>query len=142
MTVPKRKADSTRSANSANGQQNATGPRPGYVVITVNGVQVEVSAKLQEAVNRAIQAARQPLPPEMTTTQAAEFLGVSRPFIIKLIDRGELPCRKVGKHRRIPSQALRDYREKWFRRAMAAADEITRASQELGLYDEPPRKMP
>ncbi len=142
MSTPKPKADSTRPADLTNGQQAMPGSQPGKVVITVNGVRVEISAKLQEAVDRAIRVARQPLPPEMTTTQAAEFLGVSRPFIIKLTNRGELPFRKVGKRRRIPSEALRDYREKWFRRAMAAADEITRASQELGLYDDPPPKMP
>jgi excisionase family DNA binding protein len=76
-----------------------------------------------------------PLPPEMTTTQAAEFLDVSRPFVIKLVRRRELPCRMVGKHRRIPSAALVEYREKMFRQARSAADEMARASQELGLYE-------
>jgi excisionase family DNA binding protein len=72
----------------------------------------------------------------MTTTQAAEFLDVSRPFVIKLIERGELPRRMVGKHRRIPSGALLAYREKMFQRARSAADETTRLAQDVGLYDE------
>jgi excisionase family DNA binding protein len=86
----------------------------------------------------------QPLPTEMTTTQAAEFLDVSRPFVIKLIKQQVLPCRMVGKHRRIPSTALVAYREKMFRQAKAAADEMTQLSQELGLYDleGPPPKTP
>jgi excisionase family DNA binding protein len=71
----------------------------------------------------------------MTTTQAAEFLDVSRPFVIKLIKRGELPCRMVGKHRRIPSDALVEYREKMFQRARIVADEMAQASQDLGLYE-------
>ena len=74
-------------------------------------------------------------PAEMTTNQAAEFLDVSRPFVIKLIERRELPCRMVGKHRRIPSAALRDYREKMYRQAKTAADEMTDLSQAVGLYD-------
>jgi len=74
----------------------------------------------------------------MTTTQAAEFLDVSRPFVIKLIKRGELPCRMVGKHRRIPTEALQEHREKMFQRAKQAADEMAQASQEMELYKEPP----
>jgi excisionase family DNA binding protein len=42
----------------------------------------------------------------MTTDQAVEFLEVSRPFVIRLVQRGELPCRLVGKHRRNPSEAV------------------------------------
>jgi excisionase family DNA binding protein len=77
----------------------------------------------------------------MTTTQAAEFLDVSRPFVIKLVQRGELPCRMVGKHRRIPSDAVVKYRDFMFQQASKAADEMTRMAQEAGLYDEyAPRK--
>jgi excisionase family DNA binding protein len=78
----------------------------------------------------------------MTTTQAAEFLDVSRPFVIKLVQRKELPCRMVGKHRRIPTDALLQYKEKMFQQAKTAADEMAQLSQDLGLYDaeEPPTK--
>jgi excisionase family DNA binding protein len=96
---------------------------------------------LEAAVNRTRQELLRQLPKEMTTTQAAEFLDVSRPFLVKLVERGELPCRMVGTHRRIPSQALAEYRTKMFRAASAAADEMARISQDLGLYESetPPR---
>ncbi|HEV3255539.1 MAG TPA: helix-turn-helix domain-containing protein [Gemmataceae bacterium] len=110
----------------------------GQVEITVNGVRIEVSPELEAAVYRAYQGLAQPLPREMTTTQAAEFLDVSRPFVIKLIKRGELPCRLVGKHRRVPSDALLKYREKMFQQARGAADEMTQTSQDLGLYERGP----
>jgi excisionase family DNA binding protein len=76
----------------------------------------------------------QPLPQEMSPGQVAEFLDVSRPFVLKLIGRGELPCRMVGKHRRIPSDALRQYREKLYQQAKAAADAMAQTAQDLGLY--------
>jgi excisionase family DNA binding protein len=115
----------------------------GGVVITVHGVRVEVSPELEAAVQRAYKGLLTPPPAEMTTTQAAEFLDVSRPFVVKLIKRGELPCRMVGTHRRIPYAALVKQREKMFQRAKEAAKEISQISQELGLYDleGPPPKV-
>jgi excisionase family DNA binding protein len=116
--------------------KGTTASRPGNgIEVFVNGVRVEVSPELKAAVERAQQGMRQPPPAEMTTTQAAAFLDVSRPFVIKLIRRGELPCRMVGKHRRIPTVALRDYKEKMFRQAKAAAEELTGVAQDLGLYE-------
>ncbi|HKI32817.1 MAG TPA: helix-turn-helix domain-containing protein [Gemmataceae bacterium] len=85
--------------------------------------------------HRACKGLCQPLSAEMTTTQAAEFLDVSRPFVVKLIKRGELPCRMVGKHHRIPTTAVPEYREKMYRRATQAADEMVQLSQDLGLYE-------
>ncbi|MFO0964315.1 MAG: helix-turn-helix domain-containing protein [Gemmataceae bacterium] len=73
---------------------------------------------------------------EMTTAQAAEFLDVSRPFVMKLVLRGELPCRMVGKRRHIPTVALEKYREKMFEDAKKAATEMSRLSQESGAYDD------
>jgi excisionase family DNA binding protein len=110
--------------------------RADKIEIRVNGVPIEVSPELEEAVHRAHKGLLQPPPKEMTTNQAAEFLDVSRPFVIKLVQRGELPCRMVGKHRRIPSEALLRYRERMFQQARRAADEMTQLSQDAGLYEE------
>ena len=41
-------------------------------------------------------------------SEAAEFLGVSRSYIYKLIREGVLPSVKLGKNRRVPVQAVRD----------------------------------
>jgi excisionase family DNA binding protein len=79
----------------------------------------------------------------MTTNQAAEFLDVSRPFVIKLVQRGELPCRMVDTHRRIPSEAVIQCRERMFQQARRAADEMAQLSQDAGLYQgEFPRNAP
>ena len=71
---------------------------------------------------------------ELTTQQAAEFLNVSRPYLIKLLETGQIPYRHVGTHRRIRFRDLRDYKNRDDLERRHAADELTQLSQELGLY--------
>lgn len=74
-------------------------------------------------------------PREVTTQQAATVLNVSRPTIVRLIDDGELPARKVGSHRRILLSDLLTFRDKIVAERRAALEEMTRDAEELGLYD-------
>ncbi|MFT3854180.1 MAG: helix-turn-helix domain-containing protein [Ilumatobacteraceae bacterium] len=74
-------------------------------------------------------------PRELTTQQAADLLNISRPTVIRLINDGELPARKVGSHRRIPLAAVRTYREQMIAGRRQALDEMMREAEELGLYD-------
>ncbi|WCZ39898.1 excisionase family DNA-binding protein [Corynebacterium jeddahense] len=49
---------------------------------------------------------------EMTTQQVANLLGVSRPFVVKLIDEGRLPGHKVGTHRRVYTRDAYAFKQK------------------------------
>ncbi len=70
---------------------------------------------------------------ELTTVQAAEVLNVSRPFLIKLLEEGALPHRKVGKHRRVRMEDVMAYREKIDRERESVLDELAREAQRLEL---------
>ena len=74
-------------------------------------------------------------PRELTTQQAAKVLNVSRPTVVKLIDDGVLPARKVGSHRRVSLTDLLAFRQDVVAKRRAALDEMTTDAEELGLYD-------
>lgn len=70
---------------------------------------------------------------ELTTQEAAAFLNVSRPFVIKEIEAGRLRCRKVGRHRRIEFQELQRYRAQQRKDSEAALQELADIAQETGM---------
>ena len=76
---------------------------------------------------------------QLTTVEGARMLGVSRQFLIKLLDRGDIPHHMVGTHRRIYVRDLLAYKAKRDSSRRKILDELTRAEAEDGLYDlEPP----
>jgi excisionase family DNA binding protein len=76
-----------------------------------------------------------PVNKELTTQEAADLLNVSRPFLIKLLDQGELNYRYVGKHRRIRVDDLIEYRQNRDAYRSHAIEEMIKISEEAGLYD-------
>lgn len=75
-----------------------------------------------------------PIDAELTTQQAADFLGVSRPFVIGLIEKGELPAKKVNKHRRVTFKDLQEYKRRTMEARRRVLDELTAEAQEDGAY--------
>lgn len=74
-----------------------------------------------------------PINAELTTQEAAEFLNVSRPFIVKQLEAGAIPYRKVGTHRRISVKDLLEYKHSIDRARSDALDELAAEAQRLGL---------
>jgi excisionase family DNA binding protein len=70
---------------------------------------------------------------ELTTVQAAELLNVSRPFLIKLLEDGAIPHRKVGKHRRIRMEDVMAYKANIDRQREAVLDQLAREAEEQDM---------
>jgi excisionase family DNA binding protein len=72
-----------------------------------------------------------PFGAELTTQQAADMLNVSRPFLIKLLEGGQLPFHMVGSHRRISAPDLMAYRRQRETRQKEALKELARLGQQI-----------
>ncbi|MBG0825224.1 helix-turn-helix domain-containing protein [Planomonospora sp. ID91781] len=78
-----------------------------------------------------------PVDRELTTREAADLLGVSRPTLIKLLDDGQIGFTRPNNSRRIPLHEVLDYKERRSRRRKALLDEMTADAVDTGLYGVP-----
>ena len=75
-----------------------------------------------------------PVSSELTTKQAAEVLGVSRPYLIRVLESGAIPYRKLGRHRRVLMKDVLAYKETMKVNRKSALDELVEASEDVDGY--------
>jgi excisionase family DNA binding protein len=73
---------------------------------------------------------------ELTTQEAANFLGVSRQFLVRLLDQEKITFHRVGTHRRIYLRDLTTFREERDRRRHEAIEQMAREALADGVYDD------
>lgn len=79
-----------------------------------------------------------PVQAEVTTTQAAELLGMSRPFLIKLLGRGELPFHMIGTHRKLKASDVTRYKNVRSIKRRESLNALAALSADLGIDEDIP----
>jgi len=74
-----------------------------------------------------------PMGTDLTTQEAANLLGVSRPYLIRLIDQGVIPCEWVGSHRRIRVEDVLAYRRSRQAKQRAALRDLAEETESAGV---------
>lgn len=72
---------------------------------------------------------------EVTTQKAAEYLNCSRPFLVKLLEEGEIPYTRIGRHRRVLFSDLEAYRKKQKEATKLKLIQMMKDAEDLDLYD-------
>jgi len=96
---------------------------------------LKLLAKILKATSQGKPVSIMPVATEITTQSAAEFLGCSRPHLVKLLEEGKIPFTKVGRHRRVLFDELVAYKKKMKAEQEKRLTDMMRGDEELGLYD-------
>lgn len=116
--------------------------RPGHVLLTdCDGNQAEIPSILLQHFARIVRLMSErkaiimlPEDEAFTTQAAADYLGMSRQFVVNLLEKGEIPFHRVGTHRRVLFKDLLEYEQKRDRRRRKSLDKLTDDVIKAGLY--------
>ncbi|WNJ17961.1 helix-turn-helix domain-containing protein [Pontibacter sp. G13] len=98
-------------------------------------ITLELFREILKMTSAGKQVSIEPVSDFLTTSQAADILGCSRPHLIKLLEEGAIPFHKIGTHRRVSHRELSNYLAAKRQERDQALEEMTKLGEDLGLYD-------
>lgn len=101
-------------------------------VVVGDGDPVDLPIESLKTLHKVVHALAAGNDAMLTTTEAAEFLGVSRPYLTKLLKSGKLPYRKKGNRHLVPARAVERFKAERDRR-LSELDELAAAEEDLGV---------
>lgn len=120
--------------------QSAPAHRP--AIVEEDGTRHEIPASMVDVLRQVAEALSAgmgvnvaPLNAMLTTQEAADFLGISRPTFVRILERGEIPMEQPGRHRYVRLSDLLDYQNESRETRRQAFNDMVRAGVDSGLYD-------
>ena len=117
-------------------------PRPRARLVGAEGDEIDLPEPIYRLLRRIVplllngdSIALMPYHKELTTQQAADFLNMSRQYLVRLLDQEEIPYTKVGTHRRVAFKDLLEYQARRQRRRKAGLARMTALADDAGEYD-------
>jgi excisionase family DNA binding protein len=111
-------------------------------LVGADGVEIEIPDELYgvlldvvDALSQGLAITIAPHNTMLTTQEAAELLGISRPTLVRLLTEGEIPHSMRGRHRRVLLADVLTYRERARRERRRTLDDMAASGEEAGLYD-------
>jgi excisionase family DNA binding protein len=107
------------------------GDRPTPVVVG-GGEPIDLPPETLKTLHKVVHGLASGTEAMLTTTEAADFLDVSRPYLTRLLKAGRIPYRKKGNRHLVPASALREFktRRDW---QLDQLDRLADAEEDLGL---------
>ncbi|WP_433516257.1 helix-turn-helix domain-containing protein [Nonomuraea sp. CA-143628] len=124
-------ADAVRQPSG--GRVELVSPAGERIVLPEEVVDVVRLVVLAMAAGQAVTIA--PQHQTLTTQEAADLLGISRPTVVRLLDRGEIPYQQPGRHRRILLRDVLAYQERRRHDRRASLDRLVELSEDADLYE-------
>jgi excisionase family DNA binding protein len=121
---------------------NRPGAEPSTRLTGPNGEHLVLPPEVFEVLRGVIEAMASgqavtiaPVHQRLTTQEAADLLGISRPTLVKLLEAGEIPFEQPGRHRRVRLADVLSYRERASAERRAALDHMVEIADEADLYE-------
>ena len=138
ISLPEAESDQVRALHcllQKEGRARLVG-KGGEPAIELPDAVFDLLMKIVEGLQQGKAISIVPITQDLTTQQAAEMLGVSRPFFVKLLETNQLPYHSAGTHRRVYLQDLLTYKQRRDQQRREALDQMAKEADEQGLYDQ------
>ena len=124
--------------NTASSQEAALRLMVGNKTVELTPGMADVLVRVAQAMQQGLAVTVAPRNTQLTTQEAADILGISRSTLVRMLEAGEIPFKKVRRHRRLYLSDVLEFQKRQRRAANEALSDMVADAQAMGAYDDDP----